>query len=128
MIVLDASVLIAHFDTSDAQHDRAIKALLSTGSAKLGASIVTIAECLVGPARAGRLDQTRAALRDLEVAELGLPSDSSTALAQLRAQTNLRLPDCCILLCAQRERASLLTFGDRLAKRATDVGVKLARA
>jgi predicted nucleic acid-binding protein len=128
VIVLDASVLIAHFDAGDAHHERATSALVSAGSAKLGASVITIAECLVGPARAGRLDQTHAALHDLEVAELGLPPDSSTTLAQLRAQTNLRLPDCCVLLCAQRNHAVLLTFDDRLAKRAADVGVKLAQA
>lgn len=128
MIVLDASVLIAHFDARDAQHDRALKALAATGREELGASVITLAECLVGPARAGRLDQAHAALRDLCVSELSLPSDSSTTLAQLRAQTNLRLPDCCILECARRTRASLLTFDDRLAKRAVDVGVKLASA
>jgi predicted nucleic acid-binding protein len=128
VIVLDASVLIAHFDARDAQHDRALKALASSGSEKLGASVITLAECLVGPTRAGRLDQAHNALGDLGVSELGLPSDSSTALAALRAQTNLRLPDCCVLLCAQRQRASLLTFDDQLAKRAEDVGVKLVAA
>lgn len=128
MIVLDASVLIAHFDAHDTQHNRALKALASTGNETLGASVVTLAECLVGPARSGRLDQAHTALRDLGVSELGLPTDSSTALAQLRAQTNLRLPDCCVLECAQRKRASLLTFDDRLSKCAADVGVKLTTA
>jgi hypothetical protein len=33
-----------------------------------------------------------------------------------------------VLLCAQRKRASLLTFDDRLSKRAADVGVKLTAA
>jgi predicted nucleic acid-binding protein len=128
VIVLDASVLIAHFDARDAQHDRALATLAATGSEELGASVITLAECLVGPARAGRLDRARTALRDLGVSELGLAVDSSTALAQLRAQTNLRLPDCCVLECALRTHASLLTFDDRLAKRAPDVGVKLASA
>jgi predicted nucleic acid-binding protein len=128
VIVLDASVLIAHFDAHDAQHDRALAALAATGSEELGASSITLAECLVGPARAGRLDRALTALGDLGVGELGLAADSSTALAQLRAQTNLRLPDCCVLECARRTRASLLTFDDRLAKRAADVGVRLAQA
>jgi len=125
VIVLDASVLIAHFDAHDALHDRASKVLATSGSEQLGASVVTLAECLVAPARAGRLDQAHAAFRDLGVSELGLPTDSATALAALRAQTNLRLPDCCVLLCAQRQHASLLTFDDQLAKRAPDVGVQL---
>jgi predicted nucleic acid-binding protein len=128
VIVLDASVLIAHFDARDAQHERALKALASTGGEALGASVVTLAECLVGPARSGHLDRARAALRELGVEELGLAADSSSALAELRARTNLRLPDCCVLECARRGRASLLTFDDRLAKRAADVGVKLVTA
>lgn len=128
MIVLDASVLIAHFDARDAQHGRALKALESTGSEELGASVITLAECLVAPARAERLDRAHTALGDLGISELGLPSDSSTALAALRAQTNLRLPDCCVLLCAQRQHASLLTFDAQLANRARSVGVKLMAA
>lgn len=128
MIVLDASVLIAHFDARDAQHDRALSVLAATDSEELRASTITFAECLVGPARAGRLDEAHTALRDLGVGELPLAADSSVALAQLRAQTNLRLPDCCVLECARRARASLLTFDDRLAKRAADVGVQLAIA
>jgi rRNA-processing protein FCF1 len=34
----------------------------------------------------------------------------------------------CVLECARRRRASLLTFDDRLAKRAAEVGVRLATA
>jgi len=128
VIVLDASVLIAHLDAHDAHHDRAQAALAASGSEELGASSITLAECLVGPARAGRLDRALTALRELGVGELPLAADSATALAQLRAQTSLRLPDCCIVECARRTRASLLTFDDRLAKRAADVGVKLATA
>jgi predicted nucleic acid-binding protein len=128
VIVLDASVLIAHLDAHDAQHDRARAALAATGGEELGASSITLAECLVGPTRAGRLDRALTALRDLGVGELGLAADSATALAHLRAQTNLRLPDCCVLECARRVRASLLTFDDRLAKRAPEVDVTLATA
>jgi predicted nucleic acid-binding protein len=128
LIVLDASVLIAHLDAQDAQHDRAGRALSNTGAEPLGASVVTLAECLVGPARAERLEQAHMALRDLGVTELSLPSDSATALAHLRAHTNLRLPDCCVLLCAQRQQAALLTFDDRLARRAAQAGVRLLGA
>ncbi len=65
------------------------------------------------------------ALRDLGVDDLDLPADAATQLAALRAQTNLRLPDCCVLLSAQREHTSLLTFDERLRKRATRIGVNV---
>ena len=128
MIVLDASVLIAQFDARDAQHRRAIRALSTVAEESLGASTITLAEILVGPARAGRLEEARAALRDLTVDELPLPADAASRLAGLRAQTDLRMPDCCVLLSAQRERASLLTFDDRMEERAMQFGVGVVRS
>jgi predicted nucleic acid-binding protein len=125
VIVIDASVLIAHFDARDAQHKRAVHALNTAGGEVLGANVITIAEVLVGPARAGRLDDARVALRDLGVNDLDLPTDAATRLATLRARTNLRLPDCCVLLSAQREHASLLTFDERLGERAKRIGVSV---
>jgi toxin FitB len=125
VIVIDASVLIAHFDARDAQHKRATHALSTVGGDMLGASTITLAEVLVGPARAGRLDDARVALRDLGIDDLDLPPDAATQLATLRAQTNLRLPDCCVLLSAQHEQASLLTFDERLGKRARRIGVNV---
>lgn len=123
MIVIDASVLIAQFDARDAQHDRAVGALSAAGGEALGASTITLAEILVGPARVERLDDARGALQDLGVDELPLPTGAAARLASLRARTNLRLPDCCVLLSAQQERATLLTFDDRLGKRAGQIGV-----
>jgi predicted nucleic acid-binding protein len=125
VIVLDASVLIAQFDARDAQHDRAIQALSAATSEALGANTITLAEILVGPARAGRLDDARIALRDLAVSELALPADAAPQLAELRAQTELRLPDCCVLLSARQMRASLLTFDDRMGKRAERIGISV---
>jgi predicted nucleic acid-binding protein len=123
VIVLDASVLIAQFDARDAQHGRAMQALSTIAEEALGASTITLAEILVGPARAGRLEDARAALSDLAVDELPLPADAASKLAELRAQTDLRMPDCCVLLSAQQERASLLTFDDRMGKRAEQIGI-----
>lgn len=53
MIVLDASLLIAHLDAGDANHEEAEELLAGTGSARLGASTITLAEILVAPARQG---------------------------------------------------------------------------
>lgn len=125
MIVLDASVLIAQFDARDALHGRAVRALSDASGESLGASTVTLAEILVGPARAGRLDDAHSALRDLGVAEVPLPAGAVARLAELRAQTGLRLPDCCVLLSAQQERASLLTFDDRMGRHAKQIAVDL---
>ena len=120
MIVVDASVLIAHLDDNDALHSRAVDALLATAEQPLACSPITLAEVLVGPARAGRVRDARTAVEDLGVVELPLGDDAATRLARLRAETGLKMPDCCVLLTAENAQAeAVLTFDDRLAAAAT---------
>jgi len=126
LIVADANVLIAHFDAADAHHERAVADLLAAGEQPLGASPITLAEVLAAPAREGRLQAARAALAQLDVREVELGSDSPARLATLRAETSLKLPDCCVLLAAQNAPASeLLTFDDRLAEQARRIGLRV---
>jgi len=119
VIVVDASVLIAHLDENDALHDRADDGLLATAEQPLGCSPITLAEVFVGPARAGRLADARRAITDLGVVEIPLGDDAAPRLAALRAETALKLPDCCVLLAAEDAQAeTLLTFDDRLIRAA----------
>ena len=123
MIVVDASVLIAHLDDRDALHVQAVDALLAVAEQPLGCSPITLAEVLVRPARAGRLDDARAAIATLEVAEIALAADAASRLASLHAETSLKLPDCCVLLAAlQVGGGRVLTFDDRLARAAAELG------
>jgi predicted nucleic acid-binding protein len=115
VIVLDASVLIAHLDADDALHGRASTLLRALAEQQFAASALTLAEVLVGPARAGALERAGAALRRLGVDTVPLLGSSPAALAGLRAATGLRLPDCCVLLAAEEAGAALATFDDRLA-------------
>ena len=119
MIVVDASVLIAHLDENDALHDRAVDVLLASAEQPLACSPITLAEVLVGPARAGRLRDARNAITNLGVAEIPLGEGAAARLAELRAETALKLPDCCVLLAADDAQAqAVLTFDDRLARAA----------
>ena len=119
LIVLDASVLIAYLDSDDAQHTRAEELLAREIDDDFAANPLTLAEVLVIPARDGRLDQVQAALRDLDVQELSFPADSAVKLAQLRADTGLKMPDCCVLLAAEAKGARVASFDDRLTHAAT---------
>ena len=127
MIVLEASVLIAHFDATDCHHDRAGELLLLAAdqAQPLGASPMTLAEVLVGPARAGRIDQAGAALSQLGMCQVDLPPDTAVRLATLRAATALKLPDCCVLLAADQAADAVATFDDRLADAARSRGLAL---
>ncbi|MFL6127930.1 MAG: type II toxin-antitoxin system VapC family toxin [Mycobacteriales bacterium] len=124
--MLDASVPIAHLDASDARHDRATTLLMEHADEPFAASPVTLAEVLLGPARAGRLDQADAALRRLDVAAVPLAHDAAARLATVRAVTRLKLPDCCVLLAAEQTRSAVVTFDDRLAAAARERGLDVS--
>ena len=127
MIVVDASVLIAHLDDNDALHVRAGDALLEVADQSLGCSPITLAEVLVGPARRDRLDAARTAVDELGVAEIPFGDDAPARLAALRADSGLRLPDCCVMLAAKDAGAeAVLTFDDALAREVDRLGLRVA--
>ncbi len=128
MIVLDASVLIAYLDAEDAQHEVADLLLAREIDEEFAANPLTLAEVLVGPSRAGRLDAARAALRDLEIVEVPFPPDTAVRLARLRAETGLRMPDCCVLLAAQDAAARIAAFDERLVRAAEKLGLVVLRS
>lgn len=127
MIVLDASVLIAYLDVDDGHHATAEELLVGAIDDDLAADSLTLAEVLVVPARDGRLDRVLAALRDLEVQELGFPVDTAVRLARLRASTGLKMPDCCVLLAAVEASASVASFDQRLGQAAENLGLAVLR-
>jgi predicted nucleic acid-binding protein len=123
VIVLDASVLIAHLDQRDAHHDRARRLLADTGAEPLGASTITLAETLVAPTRAGRLDDVLAALDRLGVTELPLGGAAPERLARFRAKVGCKLPDCCVLLAAEENGGKIASFDSALIDAADGLGL-----
>lgn len=121
LTVLDASVLIAYFGPGDAHTENAVGLLEQADD--LAASTITLAEVLVGATRSGRAKELQEALAGMRVKEATLGSTAAEALARLRIETGLRLPDCCVLLAADTTRANAVaTFDDRLAKAAEQRG------
>jgi predicted nucleic acid-binding protein len=123
VIVLDASVLIAHLDGGDRHHADAQSVLEANSQEPLGASQITLAETLVSPARAGRLTEAEATLQRLQVDELALGENAPGRLAQLRTGTGLKMPDCCVLLAAQDHDARIASFDTVLLKAARKLGL-----
>ncbi|HYJ23286.1 MAG TPA: type II toxin-antitoxin system VapC family toxin [Solirubrobacterales bacterium] len=124
MIVLDASVLIGHLNAGDPHHAAARTLIEESGAMPLGASAISLAETLVAPARAGRLEEAEAVLGRLGIAALDLGSGAPTRLAALRATTGRKLPDCCVLLAAQEHEGMIATFDHDLAKAAGALGIE----
>jgi predicted nucleic acid-binding protein len=123
VIILDASVLIGFLDGADAHHASAEAFMASAMDDNLAVNPLTLAEVLVVPARDGRLADVLAVLHDLEVEELAFPSDAASRLAQLRAQTRLKMPDCCVLLSAVAAGAGVASLDDRLRAAAQRQGL-----
>jgi len=67
VIVIDASALIAYLDGEDDHHAAAERLLAAAIDDDLAINLLTLAEVLIVPVRAGRLGEVQAALRDLQV-------------------------------------------------------------
>jgi predicted nucleic acid-binding protein len=127
VIVLDASVLIAHLDGSDRHHARARSLLEANSGDSLGASSITLAETLVSPARAARQGDAEAALQRLGVQELPIREGAPGRLSEMRAEVGLKMPDCCVLLAAQDHEGIVASFDSDLLSAARKLGLQTAR-
>jgi len=121
MIVLDASLLIAYLSTSDPHHRRSVAVLAEHAAQPFAIPALTLAETLVGPARAGRATEVLEALSTLELTVIQDVEPST--LAALRASSGLRMPDAVVLHTALRHAAALATFDERLSTAAVASGV-----
>lgn len=110
----------------DAHHARAAKLLLELVVEPLAVSPITLTEIFVGPARKGQLEAARLAVAQLDIHPVALPEDASVRLAHFRAQTNLKLPDCCVLLAAEQSAATVATFDEGLIVAARKSGIGVA--
>lgn len=123
MIALDASVLSAHLNPVDTHHDAATRILLAASTESLLVHTITLVEVLVGGVRIGRGAQMHADLRAAGIQLAGHDEHECLRLAELRATSGLKLPDCCVLDTAISNDASLATFDDALAMVARQRGV-----
>ena len=127
MIVLDASVMIAILDREDAHFDAAKRLFDENAAERLAAHRLTFAEALVQAVRTGRGKAVAAGLAALGV-ELVDVLDDPLDLAEVRVESNLKVPDSCVLLAAIRARASIATFDRGLAESAHRFGVDVVTA
>ena len=125
MITLDASVLVAHFRSAGEHHLPAGRLLADRAGEGFAVHPLSLAEVLVGGVRVGRAAEMLADLRDMgvEVSE-SLP-DEPVGLATLRAESGLRLPDCCALHTAITRGTPLATFDGTLSAVARRHGVQV---
>lgn len=114
LIVLDASVLIAHLDPADAMHRPAAAAVREHCDDDLRLPTSAYSEYLVDAARAGEIDAAREAVGRLGVTLAPIDGAIAEAAARLRARSSsLRLPDALVLACGDVLDADVVLTADR---------------
>jgi predicted nucleic acid-binding protein len=117
-LILDASVVIGLLDTADAHHARAVDDVEDADRAghELLLPASAYSETLVAFARAGRIEEARAALVAMGIAVIPLTDTIAERAAVLRARhEKLRLPDAIVLATAQEKAGTLLSYDRRLS-------------
>jgi predicted nucleic acid-binding protein len=125
LVVLDASALIALHDSEDRHHTWARGIFLETIDAALSMSVLTYAEVLVHPTRAGKVAEFERNIAGLGIEIVTVAADDGPALAHLRASTSLKMPDVIVLHLAAGLGASLATTDRELAGEAALRGVSV---
>lgn len=123
IVVLDASALIALASSKDTHHDWALNMFRDTTSFQLQMTALTQAEVLVHPAKAGKLEKFLKLISELDLEITPIESNDSSKLANIRATTNLKMPDAVVLHQAVKEKGSIATTDGQLAKVARGSGV-----
>lgn len=124
VIVLDASVLIALHNSQDPHHGWAMQFFKSTLDQKWQLSVLSFAEAMVHPAKAGKLDLFQQSVAGLGLEIREVPADSAAEIAFLRANTGLRMPDLLALYQAMQSNAALATTDKSLALKAGSLGLE----
>jgi predicted nucleic acid-binding protein len=114
LIVLDASVLIAHIEEEDPGHAAAVAAFESHAGDELVLPASAYSETLVRPAREGRLEDVRRAVNLLTLRVVPIDAAMAEHAAVLRAgHSALRLPDALVLACGEALEADIVLTADQ---------------
>ncbi|MDQ3885601.1 MAG: PIN domain-containing protein [Actinomycetota bacterium] len=128
MITLDASVVIAHLYPHDRHHQVATEYLRASADQGFLIHSLNLAEVLVGGTRVGRGQEMLTDLEAIGIHVADRQDGEPLRLANLRAASGLKLPDCCALDVALTTGSILATFDDALAKAASKRHVVVAPA
>lgn len=121
--VLDASALIALCSTEDDHHRWALDMFSITQGSDLLISALTYAEFLVGPKRQKKLQQVLDGTSQLGLEITTLDNLNAISLAEVRANSNLRLPDAVVLQTAIEHSGAIATTDKRLASAARELNL-----
>lgn len=123
VVVLDASALIALYDSGDRHHAWAREMFIDTIDSSLAMSALTYAEVFVHPTRAAKAREFEKTLAGLGMDVVGVRPEDAVEIARIRATTSLKMPDSIVLHVATRLSASLATTDQSLAREASQLAI-----
>jgi len=115
MIVFDASTLIALSSSGDVHHNWARDVFNETLDRQILVSAVTYAEVLVYPERAGKTAEFEKSIQGLELKIIDIASEDAAALASIRTEFKLLMPDAIVLHTAKKFDSALASSDAKLA-------------
>jgi predicted nucleic acid-binding protein len=118
-VILDSSALIALYSSRDKHHGWAMKMFMETMEFQLAMPVLTYAEALIHPMRAGKKKEFQAGIRGLGIEISSIPHESVDQIAELRASTKLRMPDVVVLSEAMNTSSAIATTDHLLSKTAS---------
>jgi predicted nucleic acid-binding protein len=125
VIVFDAGVLIAIEQPDDAHHAAALRFLEANADDRFVAGGVALAESLVHAVTTGEAEDVLDDYELLGIEPLDVGGGSAGAVARIRAETRLRMPDALVIYACEREQAELVTTDAALATAATARGIRV---
>jgi predicted nucleic acid-binding protein len=115
MIVFDASTLIALSSSVDLHHKWARDVFNETLDRQILVSAVTYAEVLVYPERAGKTAEFEKSIQGLDLKIIDITSEDAAAIASIRSEFKLLMPDAIVLHTAKKFDSALATSDAKLA-------------
>jgi predicted nucleic acid-binding protein len=122
VLTLDANVIIAITDETDACHDLARDVIDSYEWEGFTTTTLTLAEVLVRPVRRDRFEDRHRQIEELGVGLIGIDGAVVRQIAELCAAHRLRAPDAAVLAVAMSATDALITFDKRLARTTRRLG------
>ena len=122
MIVLDACVLIAFADPANAFHDDA-KRILATAE-PLMLTALSGAEIMVHPT-SEQSHQWLGFLRELAIEVVPITCDDMEAIANVRRESRLKMPDSLVVWLAESRSAAVASFDEHLLVKAAERGLRI---
>ena len=122
-VILDSSALIALYSDYDEHHEWAMRIFAETLESQLAMPVLTYAEALIHPLRAGKKNLFEAGIRGLGIQISSISAEAIDQIAELRASTKLRMPDVVVLNEAISTDSAIATTDQLLAKTANSFSI-----